>query len=365
VAEPDTLLVAPADDLELPFEPEPLPADGGPSWRRFRPVIAVGGLVIGAVLIWVGCMVLTDAAGVVRPITVLVGVLGVLSGIDSTLKLTIGEHAQTGLYLSIVWLIIVVLAAIFANVLPVSEARDTSLTITEPSLLRPDLFSSHPLGTDRQSLDILGGIIYGARVSLIVGLGAVSIGLVIGGFFGMVAGYYRGKVEAVINLFTDVLIAFPPLILLLALVSVLEPSVRNVTIGLAVLSIPIYVRLAKANTLQYAQREFVLAARAMGAKHRRIIFRELLPNVLPSLVSYAFVVVAVLIVAEASLSYLGLSIQRPEPTWGNMIAAGEDSFQRHPHLVFVPGTVLFLTVFALNRVGESARDLWDPRKGRG
>lgn len=365
MAEPDTLLVAPADDLELAVAPEPLPPSAGPSWKRFRPVIAVGGILIGIALVLLGTMVLTDDVGPLRPILVIVGALGILSGVDSALKLKVGEHAQTGLYLSIAWLVIVVLAAILANVLPVAEARDTSLTINEPSLLRPDLFSSHPLGTDRQSLDILGGIIYGARVSLIVGLGAVSIGLVIGGFFGLIAGYYRGKVEAVINLLTDVLIAFPPLILLLALVSVLEPSVRNVTIGLAVLSIPIYVRLAKANTLQYAQREFVLAARAMGAKHRRIIFRELLPNVLPSLVSYAFVVVAVLIVAEASLSYLGLSIQRPEPTWGNMIAAGEDSFQRHPHLVFIPGTVLFLTVFALNRVGESARDLWDPRKGRG
>jgi peptide/nickel transport system permease protein len=362
VADVDALLIAPADDLELAVAPEPLPATAGPRWRRYRPLIAAGGLGLGLVLVLVGCLVLSDAAGVLRPVTVIVGLVALLAGLDSLLKIRIGEHAQTGLYLSVIWLGLVVAAALLANFIPVSEARDTSLVISEPALLRPEIFSSHPLGTDRQSLDILGGIIYGARVSLVVGLGAVTIGLVIGGFFGLLAGFYRRSTEAVINLFTDVLIAFPPLILLLALVAVLEPNVRNVTIGLAVLSIPIYVRLAKANTLQHAQRDFVLASRALGAKNGRIIFRELLPNVLPSLVSYAFVVVAVLIVAEASLSYLGLSIQRPEPTWGNMIAAGEDSFQRHPHLVLIPGAVLFLTVFALNRVGESARQLWDPRR---
>lgn len=362
MADVETLLNEPPTGAELGIEFEPLPPVNRHPWRRFRPYIAVGGGLAGALVTWYGCMAMTDAAGAWRPVVVLVGILGLIGALDSVLKLAFGEETQTGLWLSVTWLGVVVVAAVTADWLPLGEARDTSKTLTEPSLLRPNLFSSHPLGTDRQSLDILGGIVHGARVSLIVGIGAVAIGLVIGGFIGMVAGYYRGKVEAAINLLTDVLIAFPPLILLLALVSVLEPSVRNVTIGLAVLSIPIYIRLAKANTLQFAQRDFVLAARALGAKDRRIIFREILPNVLPPLVSYGFVVVAVLIVAEASLSYLGLSIQRPNPTWGNMIAAGEDSFQRHPHLVFVPGIVLFLTVFALNRVGESARNLWDPRK---
>jgi peptide/nickel transport system permease protein len=112
----------------------------------------------------------------------------------------------------------------------------------------------------------------------------------------------------------------------------------------------------------FAQREFVLAARALGGRNRRIIFRELLPNVALPLVSYGFIVVAALIVAEASLSFLGLSIQRPTPTWGNMIAAGQADFDKHPHLVFIPGTVLFITVFALNKVGDKARRLWDPRK---
>ncbi len=269
--------------------------------------------------------------------------------------------SRLGLGLAFGWILLVVGSAVFADLLPLAEARDTSAAIDTPSLERPDLFSAHPFGTDRQGLDILGGVIYGARVSLTVGIGAVLTGLVVGGLLGVLAGFYRGRVEAVVNFATDALIAFPPLILLLALVTVMEPSVRNVTLGLAVLGIPTYIRIARANTLVIMQREFVLEARVIGARNARILFREIVPNVLSSLVSYGFVVIAVLIVAEASLSYLGLSVQRPNPTWGNMIAAGQSSLERHPHLVLVPGLVLFLTVFALNRIGEAARSAWDPR----
>ena len=149
--------------------------------------------------------------------------------------------------------------------------------------------------------------------------------------------------------------------MLLALATVLEPNPNNMALALAALGIPTYIRLSRANTLVFVQREFVLAAKSMGARRSRIIFKELVPNVALPLVSYAFIIVAVLIVAEASLSFLGLGIQRPEPTWGNMIAAGQNDFDRHPHLVFLPGIVMFLTVFSLNRVGEQARQLWDPR----
>jgi peptide/nickel transport system permease protein len=156
------------------------------------------------------------------------------------------------------------------------------------------------------------------------------------------------------------MLAFPPLLLLLAMVAVLQPNVRNVTIGLAVLVIPTYIRLVRANTIRFAQREFVTAAKAIGASNRRIILRELLPNVLLPVLSYGFLIIAVLIVAEASLSFLGLSIQRPNPTWGNLIAAGQNDFDHNPHLVFAPGLVLFITVFALNQVGDQLRRWWEP-----
>lgn len=355
MAEPE---LPPAGVL-LATEPSPGPEPvGAPGWRRHRGPIALAAAPAGVVVAWLGATGAVDLP-ISRPAVTVLGVVLLFVGVDNALKRTVGEHVRTVTVLSVVWLTVLVLAATFADLLPLSEARDSSLTVGEPPLVRPDLFSAHPLGTDRQSLDLLGGVIYGARVSLIVGLGAVAIGLVVGGLLGLVAGYYRGRLEVVIDLLTDALIAFPPLVLLLALVAVLEPSVRNVTIGLAVLGIPIYVRLAKANTLRLAQRDFVRMARALGGTDRRIIFRELLPNVVAPLVSYGFVVVAVLIVAEASLSYLGLSIQRPDPTWGNLIAAGEDRFAQHPHVVAGPSIVLFLTVFALNRVGEAARARWE------
>lgn len=321
-------------------------------------------IVAGIICIWVGLGGLTESSSVVRGIVAILGIAIGYWGLNSVVRYFKGENFETSLWLAIIWVVVLVLAAIFADLLPLQEHRNTAQTLragTE-TLLRPDLFSVHPFGTDRQALDILGGVIYGARVSLQVSVIAITLGIVIGGTIGTVAGFFRGKTDAVIGVFTDTLLSYPPLILLLALVTVLEPTPLNMAAVLAALGIPTYIRISRANTLVFAQREFVLAARAMGANRRRIIFRELVPNVALPLLSYAFIIVAVIIVAEASLSFLGIGIQRPEPTWGNMIAAGQDDFDRHPHLVFIPGGVMFLTVFALNRIGEKARQLWDPRE---
>nr|WP_249420089.1 ABC transporter permease [Rhabdothermincola salaria] len=180
--------------------------------------------------------------------------------------------------------------------------------------------------------------------------------MTLGGTFGLISGYLRGASDAVIGVVTNVLLAFPPLVLLLALAAVLPRTSRNQALALALLVIPINVRLARATTLSFAQREFVLAARAIGAKRRRIMIGELLPNVFVPLFSYAFIVIAVLIVAEASLSFLGLGIPPPSPTWGNMIAEGRNGvFEREPHLVLVPAGALFLTVLSFNLVGERMR----------
>lgn len=269
--------------------------------------------------------------------------------------------AEVGLVASFGWLVLIVLAAVFADFLPLAEGRNPALTLSEPIRQPPDLFSAHPLGTDSQGLDVLAGVVYGARVSLVVGFGATLLGAVVGGLLGMVAGYYRGRVDGTMNLFNDALLAFPPLILLLALAAVLKPSMITITAALGVLAVPAFFRLTRANTMTFSQRSFVLAAKALGARNSRLIVKELLPNVLSAVMAYALVIVAVLIVAEASLSFLGLGIQRPEPTWGNMIAAAQTEFDRYPHLVFIPGAALFFTVLALNRVGDWAQRRWDPR----
>ena len=265
-----------------------------------------------------------------------------------------------GTVLALAWTVIIVLGALIVDFLPLAEARDPALALTVPSMLPPDLTSDFPLGTDSQGLDVLGGLLYGARVSLVVGIGGVLIGAVIGGALGLVAGYRGGWTDRVVSIFTDTRLAFPSLILLIAIVTVLNPTLPNVTLALGIMVVPSFARLVRANAMTYSKRDFVTAARSLGAGEIRIMLREVAPNILPAIFSYSFMLVAVLIVAEASLSYLGLSIPRPEPTWGNMISAGQSDFQRYPYLVGIPATVLFLTVLSFNQLGEAAGRKWSP-----
>jgi peptide/nickel transport system permease protein len=330
-------------------------------WRSWA--VILGGVIVGVVAIWVATAGLTHTTAAIRLVVGGLGLVALYLAFDTALRKRLPQ-ARTGLWLASAWIILITLAAVFADYLPLSESKDPSKTFTEPILAAPDLFSSHPLGTDRQGLDILGGIIYGFRVSLVVGLGTVILGIAIGGTIGILAGYYRGNLDRGVDLLTNSMLAFPPLILLLAVSAVLERNVRNITLALAIVSIPTYIRLARANTLVVAQKEHVLAARALGARNRTIVGRDITPAALRPLFSYAFVVIAVIIVAEASLSFLGLSIPRPEPTLGNMIAAGQADFQNYPHLVFLPAIALFLTVLCLNRLGEEAQHRLDPRDAK-
>ncbi|MGX1769782.1 ABC transporter permease [Dietzia sp. NPDC055340] len=265
-----------------------------------------------------------------------------------------------GTWLALGWTVVIVLGALIVDFLPIAEARDPSLALTTASMLPPDLGSGHPLGTDSQGLDVLGGLLYGARVSLVVGIGGVVIGALIGGALGLVAGYRGGWTDRVVSILTDTLLAFPSLVLLIAIVTVLNPTLPNVTLALGIMVVPSFARLVRANAMTYAKRDFVTAARSLGAGEIRIMLREVAPNIFPAIFSYSFMLVAVLIVAEASLSYLGLSIPRPEPTWGNMISAGQADFQRYPYLVGVPAVVLFLTVLSFNQLGEAAGRKWSP-----
>ncbi|MGV2984210.1 ABC transporter permease [Microbacterium sp. AGC85] len=269
-----------------------------------------------------------------------------------------GRHLDVGVVLSAAWLIVLGAAAAFADALPLSEGRDPSKTLLVPAMQPPDLFSAHPFGTDSQALDVLAQLLYGARVSLIVAGGAVLIALVVGGAVGVIAGYFRGKIEAVIGFITDTILAFPALILLLALVTVLQPTVINLTIALGILGVPGVVRLARASTLAISSREFVVASRTLGAGTSRILVREIVPNIIPPLVALGFVTAGFLLVAEASLSFLGLGIQRPNPTWGNLISQGQAKLHSDPWLVALPVVFLFLTVMASNYIGQQLQKKW-------
>lgn len=259
-------------------------------------------------------------------------------------------------YLSYAWLITVIALASLADVLPLtSYASPIGLPRQAPQWGSLDLL----LGTDNLGRSILSRCVHGAQVSLLVGTAAGLVGSTIGSLIGMLAGYFGKRLDSVVRLVTDAMLAFPPLILLLALSSILTPSVRTLLVGLTLLIIPSFIRLARANTLAWSAREFVLAARNMGAGHGRILTKEILPNVMPPLGAYLPIVMAALIVAEGSLSFLGLGIPPPEPSWGGLIADGKDAIAESPHMVFVPSLVIFLTVFALNQAGDHLRHRFD------
>ncbi|ORL85031.1 ABC transporter permease [Prescottella equi] len=316
---------------------------------------------IGTILTVVG--VVCAALGVL-PVLVMgarvaifvVGLIALYMGVRRLGLARFGSDFDLTFILSCAWLTVLIVAAIAAPLLPLAEHEDTTKTLSAKSYVSPSLFSSHPLGTNNFGLDMLARSIYGARSSLIVAVAAVAIGILVGGAIGILAGYFGGWVDRVVGILTNSLLAVPALILLIALASVLQPNLRNVSFALAVLAIPSMVRIARANTLVFSQREFVLAARAMGATRWRVMLREIAPNVALPLLSLGMVMISVMIVAEASLSFLGLGIQPPSPTWGNMISEGQGNvFEQHPYIVLVPGVFLFLTVFSFNMVGEKAQ----------
>jgi peptide/nickel transport system permease protein len=261
-------------------------------------------------------------------------------------------------WMAVGWLVLVFALAIFAPVLPLSSPTDMDM------LDRRAPFSAlHWLGTDGLGRDELSRLIYGARISLVVGLCAPLIGVVFGGALGMLAGYFRGRFESLSVGSMDVLLAFPPLVLALAVTAFLGQTVFYITCILGVLSIPAFMRVARAATLTLARREFVIAAQALGATHARILLRELLPNVaLPSL-AFFLLGVAVIIVVEGSLSFLGLGVPPPISSWGSMIGEGRESLDVAPRLAFLPAIAMFLTVLSFNIVGDTIRAITDPRQG--
>jgi peptide/nickel transport system permease protein len=259
---------------------------------------------------------------------------------------------------AMVWTICILVVAALATVLPIPSPVDMDMLERRapPSAL-------HWLGTDGLGRDELARLIHGARISLTVGLCAPIIGVTIGGALGMLAGYFRGRFESMVVGSMDVLLAFPPLILALAVTAYLGQSLFNLTCILGVLGIPAFMRVARAATLTLARREFVIAAQALGASHARILLRELLPNVFLPLFAFFLLGVAVTIVVEGALSFLGLGVPPPTSSWGIMIGDGRESLEVAPRLAFMPAIVMFLTVLSFNLIGDTLRAITDPRQG--
>jgi len=270
-------------------------------------------------------------------------------------------------WFSILWLGGITLAAVLAPWLPLPDPDRSYLEIVRIGPVQP----GHLLGGDGNGRDVLARVIFGARASLWISVTAVIFGFLVGGLLGLVAGYFRGRLDAVLTTVFNVLLSIPALVLALSLVAVFASAEQNVSNGrkmavliaaLAIVTVPLIGRIARASTMAWSEREFVKAAEVLGAGHVRIMLREVLPNVLPAMVSIALLGVAVAIVAEGSLALLGVGVT-DVPSWGNMIAFGRADLARAPHIVAVPSIAIFLTVLALNYLGDVVRARFDVREG--
>lgn len=252
-------------------------------------------------------------------------------------------------WLSVGWLAVLAVTALLAPVLPFADPADTraGIPLSIPS-------SHNWLGTDALGRDLLSRVVYGARVSIVVGISAVVISSVVGGLVGMVAGYFKRATEATTLFVADVLMAFPTLLLAASIVAFTQSrGVLTVVLVIALIYLGPTIRIVRALTLSTSNREFVLAARSLGATNRRILRREILPNVVPTLSSMMVVAVAGAIVAEGGLAYLNLSVAPPTPTWGAMIASAKDKLDQSLYPLLAPGGALFLTVLSLTIIGDA------------
>ena len=268
-------------------------------------------------------------------------------------KTFLTNFALTAGALITIALVIVALAA------PLIAPHDPNWQETSRRLEQPS--KQHLLGLDDLGRDVFSRVVYGARVSLRVGFSVVLLTSTVGIFLGAVAGYFGGKADTLIMRLSDMLLAFPGILLAIALVAVLGPSLNNVVLALSVIGWVGYARLVRGQILKVRQMEFVTAAEALGARSPRIIFRHLLPNVLSPVIVMATLGLAGAILAEAALSFLGLGVQPPTPSWGAMLTTGRQYLGLANHLAIYPGIAIMLAVMGLNFLGDGLIDALDPK----
>ena len=268
-----------------------------------------------------------------------------------------GGKLGIGGWLCLVWLVIVAATAVLAPILPIDDPDEPDFLVPKNADIGT---SGHLLGTDENGYDIFSRLIWGGRVSLVIGLGVLFVGMALGGTIGLVAGFVRGRGESLLMAIVDIFLAFPALLFLIAIVAFLGKDLTNILIGICLVSIPYFARISRATTLSYSQREFVTAAEAAGASRKRILRREVLPNVIMPMLAFGLLVVAIAIVAEGSLAFLGITDPNTI-SWGGMINDGRTALQidgvAHPSLL--PALMLFLTVLAVNFLGERFRMAFD------
>jgi peptide/nickel transport system permease protein len=258
--------------------------------------------------------------------------------------------------LGLVVVVFVVLASLSASKVAPFDPLKLSLSkrIKAP-------FDEHAFGTDKFGRDILSRVLYGGRVSLLVGVLSVMLASIVGSIFGATGGYFGGKIDYVIVLIMDAMMSFPPLLLAIGLMAVMGQGVKNIIIAMALSSIPTYARVVRGSVLSIRQKEYVEAARNAGSGNLKIIFMHVLPNTMAPLIVVTTMGVAGAILTEAALSFVGLGVPGPAPSWGNILADGRDFISQAPWITIFPGLAITLTVLGFNLLGDGLRDVLDPK----
>ena len=263
---------------------------------------------------------------------------------------------RRGAMLGLAIVLIFVLIAVFAPLIAPQDPLQTSW-----SAVRKAPSAQYLFGTDEIGRDVLSRVIWGARASLLAGLVSVSIAMALGVPIGLLAGYMGGWIDGVISRFTDAMLAVPFLILAIALAAFLGPSLTNAMLAIGVSATPVFIRLTRGQVLAVKVEDFVEAARAVGNPHWRIALRHILPNILPPLIVQATLAIAAAVIAEASLSFLGLGQQPPAPSWGSMLNTAKNYVDNAPWMAIWPGMSIFLLVLSFNLLGDGLRDALDPK----
>ena len=269
-------------------------------------------------------------------------------------RLKKNRMAMLGLFVITLLILVSIFADFIFDYNDVVIKQDTSIRLEGPS-------SEHWLGTDEFGRDILARLVHGSRVSLSVGVVAVTISLLIGGTLGAIAGFYGGKVDNVIMRFMDILLAVPSLLLSITIVSALGPSLINLMLAIGISTVPSYARIVRASVLTVKDQEFVEAARCIGANNFEIITSHIIPNCMAPIIVQVSLKVASAILSTSGLSFLGLGVKAPTPEWGAMLSGGRSYLRNAPHLCIFPGIAIIITILSLNLLGDGLRDALDPK----
>ncbi len=280
---------------------------------------------------------------------------GAAAGVAATGPAIAGRRRNWVFGFALGWLVLVLVITVLGEWLPFVDdpnAKDAAKISQGPSW-------SNWFGTASFGQDVFSRVVVGGRISLFVGFMVTVIGIFFGGLLGLFAGYFRGWIDSGVRLLISVTLSIPALLLVIFIVAIRDQSLTTVIVAVSLLAIPALARIVRGSTLQVADRDYVKAAQVLGVKRFEILFKEVLPNVMPTLVSFAFLTFGIVLVAESSLSFLGLSVEAPTITWGSIIGEGRIKFEETPHMVFLPGAVLFLTVLSLNFVGDQLLKRFD------